>query len=438
MKILLAAAIIIFAFILFRIIKYRGGKNQLNILLEEIKKSLPLALVEGDFRKNPYLHGYIDSFEISIRRFYSKKNEHLGIEIKYKKRIQAEIHISNETRISKMKKGLGIDDILSGDQTFDDALLITAPDPCYIAALLNKTAREQIHKLAINTMNLEITPGSIRINIFENDLSHDLSNALSSYVALMLSIGNSFTNGLTIKQRLLANIASETLPAVRLNNIQMLMSHFSIDKDVNQTLDGCLNNNDIETRIEAARYLKDKGMEFLVKTLKTETSLSEDLKIKIITIFRENGYNKSVPALKTLFSQKREDGSVHRELQAEIIKAFSSFGDTKLNSFLLKLLEDNISNFSLSVITALGSCGTVESVETLYTLAKKSSFPAVKNAAQNSIQQIQSRLGTAENGWLSIEELSETDGALSFSDSATEGSLSITEDENKTKKQQKE
>ncbi|MCP4134466.1 MAG: hypothetical protein GY754_26065 [bacterium] len=79
----------------------------------------------------------------------------------------------------------------------------------------------------------------------------------------------------------------------------------------------------------------------------------------------------------------------------------------------------------LHIIETLGRCGGIEQIEELHTLGKKSLNPIIKTAVRETIQQIQSRLGDVEKGWLSVEELTETDGGLSMANEAEKGSLSI-------------
>jgi hypothetical protein len=83
----------------------------------------------------------------------------------------------------------------------------------------------------------------------------------------------------------------------------------------------------------------------------------------------------------------------------------------------------------MNAVNALGTCGTREAVEPLLRLAKSSINPFTRNAVQKSIGQIQSRLGDVQNGWLSMDDLSEKDGALSVSDEAGVGSLSLEGDD---------
>ena len=81
---------------------------------------------------------------------------------------------------------------------------------------------------------------------------------------------------------------------------------------------------------------------------------------------------------------------------------------------------------------ALGTCGTIESMEKLHNLSKKGSGSKIREEATAAMGQIQSRLGV-DGGWLSVAELGETDGALSVAKENVEGALSMTDKKEKKK-----
>jgi len=70
-------------------------------------------------------------------------------------------------------------------------------------------------------------------------------------------------------------------------------------------------------------------------------------------------------------------------------------------------------------------------VEPLLKLSKSSISPFLHSDVQKAVASIQSRLGGADAGWLSVTETGSTEGALSLSGGAGEGALSGKGDDDK-------
>ncbi len=100
-------------------------------------------------------------------------------------------------------------------------------------------------------------------------------------------------------------------------------------------------------------------------------------------------------------------------------------GQEKLSPFLIKELEKNESQYRNYLIEALGNCGRVNAVEKLLEIGKSTLNPLLRSSVKEAIIKIQSRLGNADKGWLSVTQLDEIDGALSLADRVTDGSLSL-------------
>ena len=130
-------------------------------------------------------------------------------------------------------------------------------------------------------------------------------------------------------------------------------------------------------------------------------------------------YTEGIPALKSLFASR-----TGKELELEILDVFRNMGDTSLCGFLLSYLDRRSGEVLRAVVGALGTCGTAEAVEPLMKLSKSSINILLNAAVQQAIASIQSRLGGADAGWLSVAGLEGTEGALSLSDTAGEGALS--------------
>ncbi|MCP4132006.1 MAG: HEAT repeat domain-containing protein [bacterium] len=333
-----------------------------------------------------------------------------------------------KSRYSKMKTFFGKRGVKTGDKEFDDKMLIAAENPSIVKTILHEELREQILSLACGVTSFELKKDSIRIvlefhEIFDCTVLPEIMRAMSS---ILMGVNDS----IFLKKRLIENFYEEEDWHARLNTVKMLSYHFFRDDDTKLVLNDSLRDEHPEINIEAAKYLKEKGLKFLVSMLESFEDKSDPLIPEIIRILAEKKYKQSIPCLKALFDEPKSD-----IVQIEILSAFRDFGDEKLNTFLLEKLHIKEYKIFSLVIEALGTCGNLDAVEPLYEMTKYSSDSPVREAAKKAIGLIQSRHGQGDKGWLSMTELSETDGALSISDKAEKGALSVNREKNFYKKQ---
>ena len=103
--------------------------------------------------------------------------------------------------------------------------------------------------------------------------------------------------------------------------------------------------------------------------------------------------------------------------------AFGSLGDPAAEDVLVSRLEEADSDVLIPIIRALGLVASASTVETLRPLSRGLSRSGdVKDAAQDAIDRIQSRLSGADEGQVSIVDLPADSGTLSLSDA--QGALS--------------
>ena len=318
-----------------------------------------------------------------------------------------------------------VTNILSGDTKFDETVYVTASAEYYVAALLSRTMRESIFDICKKTDFFEVLPSWMKASIKPPFSPHSKNiEVIGSYVKAITEISNNLTDEKGIRERLIENTLNDPHPVVRYNNLKHLVSKYSHDADAIEAFRNSINDTDVKIQIMAARGLKKEGLKLLLTIIKKEESLPSEFILEIIDHLKEERYIQSIDVLKAVFS-----GRDKNHIKIAILQAFESFGVYTLSSYLIELLNNNDGEVRLSVIRALGACGDVNAVEPLYKMAEDSINPFLSNAIQKSIAKIQSRIGGAEKGWLTVDSLSEKDGGLSISDNADSGSLSIEEND---------
>ncbi|MCP4132005.1 MAG: HEAT repeat domain-containing protein [bacterium] len=370
--------------------------------------------------------GSLDGFNLFLSRKKKKgrwKSQSIMVRLEHHHNMESSFQVSMESMFSQAKEAFGKGDYKIGDNKFDDKMLIAARNPYFITALLNKELREKILSLTSVTGELVLSENSFYITKNLYEITH--VQLFISYIRTMVIILKDITGKPSIKKRLINNIRLEQDWNVRFKNIQMLVSHFPMDWEIEETLSESLDDESLEIRFESAKHLKTEGMKHLLSMLDSLGSKNHPLQTDIIKVLAENNYTQSIPLLKVLFTQ-----SGNYSVQKEILAAFKTFEDETLNEFLREQLKIIDFETRILVIEALGTCGNLDAIEPLYSIAQSSSDSQVREAVKKAIGLIQSRLGQGDKGWLSMTELWETDGALSISDKADKGALSIKKKQN--------
>lgn len=123
--------------------------------------------------------------------------------------------------------------------------------------------------------------------------------------------------------------------------------------------------------------------------------------------------------------------SQHDSVRAGAARALSAFAQPHTEPLLLELLSDVSSDVQQASAEALGLFGSVAAVEPLLPLAESLVRPRLRQAARGAIGRIQSRLGDAEAGRLSLSDPHGLAGALDMADPSTRsrvGAVSLVEE----------
>ncbi|MBP7585597.1 MAG: HEAT repeat domain-containing protein, partial [Spirochaetes bacterium] len=305
-----------------------------------------------------------------------------------------------------------------GDSAFDSRMLIKGASPHHVAALMNERVRALLQGIAGRTYGLNLTSNWFEIVL---DYERKSKDDIVSIARDALEVARDMARGDDARFRLLENVRRDSVPGVRAACIRHLASHFPVNGDMTALLKRALKDDSRFVRIEAALNLGYEGLEFLAQLLNKESDRDEYDTLRIIRHFGEHRFAGGIPVLKKVFARANNE-----TVLLEILKAFISMGDTGLNGFLLERLGGSSGDIRYWLVSALGSCGTAEAVEPLMKLAKSSLNPLFRSDVQRAIAGIQSRLGGADAGWLSIHESPGAEGGLSMP-AGKEGALSNNE-----------
>ena len=181
----------------------------------------------------------------------------------------------------------------------------------------------------------------------------------------------------------------------------------------------CLNSDDVMIQFEAAKHLKPRGFEHIIRLIKENKISGAQNIMDAATAMGNAGYHEGAPFLMELYPAAKTP--VFREA---VLKACKKMGAPSLSPFLVSLLKGKGDDVRDLAIEALATCGTVDSVERLMKLGDDSMSPFLKSRVDETIAAIQARLGDVEKGWLSSVALGDKEGALSKADGPEEGALS--------------
>lgn len=337
--------------------------------------------------------------------------------------VEGQVTIRRENLSSKIKRNIGKGDILIGDSSFDDVMLLRSENAVEVTALLNSKNRIMITELSEDTGSFSVSSEGIKANF---DVIKFHPNMISRFVKDMIAASKSLCQKSDIRNMLIKNTLSDPEPGVRINNLRMLALHYSLEQDLVYAVLESLKDFSMDMQVEAASLLQEEGMEHLVGILKRNEKTSDTILLKIIELIHENCYSKGAEVLKEIYNIKGQ------EIRIAVLKAFETFGETALAPFLAERLNVQDNALLVSLFRALGTCGTVNEIERIGGLAKIIGHANVRKEARKAIALIQDRYGV-DKGWLSVAEYTETDGALSMANEDAEGGLSFTKEKNNQK-----
>jgi hypothetical protein len=376
-------------------------------------------------KKDKEIFGLVDEFHVRIRQAVRPWRHR--IEVSGFGEIPAALSIRPESAIDETLEGA---DFQTGCPEFDRQVRIRG-NPGEILAVLDAETRRQILSAVvesgarIRTGHLTLVQGNIR--------------RAPETVRRLVELGRRLAiRPEEVPPRLARNAAEDPEPAVRLNNLQILQEFHPECAEVREASRIALGSNRPEIRLAAARFLGVEGLP-VARELALSANAAADIRRQALEHFLRNVMPEDLaPVLEELAASpapellpalvegvgrvrhaavlSRLTGLVDRfddETAAGYARAAVRLGEAAAEPGLLRLLERDAEAVQAAAARALARVGTVRAVEPLLRLARGSSG-APREAARVAVLQIQSRLGDAEAGRLSLAAPAEGEGALSL------------------------
>ena len=408
--------------LLFNFIRTRGEKKKIIFILKQASKYWKFKEKEKDGSK---LVGKISNLKVVIESKFDGVN-FIRIKIPLKLKIKGSFSVAMESKFTRIKENVGLNDIKIGDNAFDQLLRLQATHNYFIPALFSYKTRKEIMGLSKRFYKIQISDEGMVVTKLLTDYKRPIRIRVD--VKAVVKICKEISNDTEIQKRLVDNIFKEPMTSVRITNLQALGAGFFLDHDLKERLKKLLKDRDVAIQIEAAPYCDEIGMPHLINLLLKRKNLYDELQIRIIEIFKEKKYLQSIGQLKALFSRTNIT-----KVKLEIINAFVEFGDDGVNLFLLEHFEENSLEIHVAIIKALGSLGSPNIINKLKEIGVKYDAREIQKAVDEAVLRIQNRYGKEKKGMLSVSEMDLKDGALSVSDDADEGALSLDDEEKKDK-----
>lgn len=298
--------------------------------------------------------------------------------------------------------------VQTGDTWFDKRVRVDG-DPAEILAHLDRRARVELDRI-VNGRDGVLEGG--RIGTDEAGDIRDPENLLARVRDLIQAAEALSLDGRSQADALAANARGEDAPAVRLENLRVLIAAHPDSPQAAEAARGSLDSPDPTIRFEAGRFLGSAGVGALVD-LVADCDAPDRLRARALDHLaeaaREEVASRLLPGLATIAS------GAGGGLALAIARAVSALGDPRGEAAAVVLLGIKDTEIRVAAARALGSAATLLAVEHLLPLTEGFFTPGdVKEAAREAIEQIRDRFGTGEAGRLSIAEIEEHDGALSL------------------------
>jgi hypothetical protein len=256
-------------------------------------------------------------------------------------------------------------------------------------------------------------------------------------------------SGITTAERLLANARFDGHPAVRHQNLSLLLEHHPQSREACLAVEAALEDSSTWVRLRAAQTRGDDGFDHLVRIILDEatpegtrvgaiehiaklsvrervievlewvldhgSALAQAAAVESMVRMRHHPQEKKARLLVLL-------ASGYEPAVRAVLKMIDLFDDRRFERALIDLLEKEpvLADLAVDVLARLG---TVESVPALLELSRQLLIdPHLKRSAREAVQNIQARIGEVDPGALAIA-WTEQEGELSVTGEA--GGVSI-------------
>lgn len=448
----LLVTLFFFACLAFTFVAFTRGLGHIRQNWSRFASNLDLQLT-GRNPWRPQVEGQVEGYPLKVETRTTgqgtNRKSFTRITVSGEGKVSPEVKIKPKGLLSGIEQFLSGNDVDTQDSEFDKQVAVSG-DTVDATAVLDEHTRGLIRGL-VNVLNARVERSDVTVEIPALVRSEAM---LNQYVSGAIAIAQGLAwKGTPAIDHLLHNASHDSNPAVRLNNLKVMIAHYPVAHQTLQAARRLINDvGSPETQLTAAISLRQEGLPTLVSlatsieapgpirahaltNLASQVPVEETLAVtsRIVSLPAEPvvvqavanilGSLPSEAALFLLLQQlKKADGGSVRT----IATALAIRGEARAQTGLLSALEGelNVDN-QIAIIDALGKLGELRVVEYLLPFSKGVLQDySLKNSARRAIASIQARHGGGEAGTLSITN-AEEDGALSMS--VQQGGLALDE-----------
>lgn len=327
------------------------------------------------------------------------------IQMNFKNPAVSLLYITMDKSFKRFREKMKFPVIKLGNSEFDNRALVLGRDEDEIRALLHPFIitflKNCISKSIGNSFSF--VNGKLAAHLKINN--EETYKGIDHIIANILKMNMLLNRNISATEMLAENYKSSSLIEERnayLESYCILQEKISKE---DQIIDNALNSNNHQLIFTAVNYLDDSKFYILNEIF---IKSSNTIKIKIIEFFIDRN-------IQNLTFSHEKITEYHKTVKTAFIKYLIKFKNTKYEKTISNELGRN-SDVSLEYknlcIKALGECGTYPSIQLLDNLRTKYAEAAITNA----ISRIQNRIGSGDDGWLSMKNIDDESGELSITD----------------------
>lgn len=404
---------------------------------------LPPGSARADVLGGARLSGDVDGFRVEVEALRGEKSHRrLRVTVDGLGRISPRLGLRPEGLVSALAHTLGRHDVETGDEDFDQAVLVEG-NPQLLSALLDLDTRRRVRWLVATGLRVE--GGRVTLGHGEDT---DDPRVLAGKARELLDLATRLVEPASPVERLAANVRSDTVAGVRRLCFERLVERFPRHPETVEVARELLQHPDSELRLAAARHLGEEGHETLLGL--TQLAGSDDYlaamavsalgaalplgrAAELLSLACARGSMGLAGAVVEALAANGSKGAVrwlvellrgtNTELAALAARALGASGNAAVEDALLAALSRLVPELSLAAAQALGFVGTATSVPTLRALGESDTADReLRRMAAWAVVAVQSRLAGAAPGQLALTEADA--GALSLA-SAESGAVSL-------------
>lgn len=339
-------------------------------------------------------------------------------------------------------------EIETGDPAFDDVFYIGG-SPADVHAGLDAGLRQRLlalHEELKDVASIRIARGRLCADVPQKPYE-DSRPTLTAVLKRLLETAQQLPERVDVVERLALHARREREPAVRLNNLQLLIREFPARALTRNALQAACEDPSAAVRVHAACALGDERRDVLFAIAEDESA--DDLSAatavdalgdrlappralavlegvlrtrrfatarSCIERLRRAAFREAVPCL-------TRATALDHEIAVDAVLALVAAGGASVEPFLIKILKRDASPLRVAAAEALATAGTAEAVVALQEAAEWDvTDTELVRAARQAIVAIQERLVGASPGQLSMA--ADHAGQLSLP-AAQDGSVSL-------------